>query len=299
MSISWSRAFARTAVVCVVTASSLVTAFASHAAASTVADVASVDAQPSKSKAPHTVSNEKTFLAESTRSMYSSSPITLQNARVAGGLEPHRELLAFPPSAVATAGAPLTVVYLHGIHGRADRGCPYLREGASEVGWLVCPEAALRDGSSSFGTLWSWGGDVQKQSAIVNSAIKTAQANGASNEPGVAVGFSQGSYVTLDLVKTDAARFRGLVLLAGPEAHPSASALHAKGIKRVALGAGSLDAAYAPLRADVKRLRAEGMDARFFDLGKVGHTYAAENTAALHDAIVWAAGGDVSVGSDG
>lgn len=299
MSIAWSRAFARTAVVCVVTASSLVTAFASHAAASTVAEAASVDAQPSKSKAAHTVSNEKTFLAESTRSIYSSSPITLQNAHAAG--VEHRELLAFPPSAVATyrSVAPLTVVYLHGIHGRADRGCPYLREGASEVGWLVCPEAAERDGSSSFGTLWSWGGDVHKQSAIVNSAIMTAQANGASNEPGVAVGFSQGSYVTLDLVKTDAARFRGLVLLAGPEAHPSASALHAKGIKRVALGAGSLDAAYAPLRADVKRLRAEGMDARFFDLGKVGHTYAAENTAALHDAIVWAAGGDVSVGSDG
>ena len=45
-----------------------------------------------------------------------------------------------------------------------------------------------------------------------------------------------------------------------------------------ALGAGKADATYAPLMEETTRLVAEGIDARFFDLGDVGHTYAAENT---------------------
>ena len=124
----------------------------------------------------------------------------------------------------------------------------------------------------------------------MSRALRTAEAHGASSEPGVAVGFSQGGYVALDLVKTGLGKFRGLVLLAAPEAHPSAQKLHDAGIRRVVLGAGSQDVAYAPLVQDVKRLQNEGMDARFVDLGAVGHTYAAENTDALREAITWAGG---------
>jgi len=32
------------------------------------------------------------------------------------------------------------------------------------------------------------------------------------------------------------------------------------------------------------------MEVRFYDLGRVGHTYAAEDTATLREAIAWASG---------
>ena len=104
------------------------------------------------------------------------------------------------------------------------------------------------------------------------------------------MGFSQGGYVALDLVKTRQARFRGLVLIAAPEAHPSAQRLRESGVVRVALAAGAEDAAYAPLVEDAKRLQREGMEARFYDLGRVGHTYAADDTTTLREAIAWAGG---------
>jgi pimeloyl-ACP methyl ester carboxylesterase len=191
------------------------------------------------------------------------------------------ELLAYPPSRATKK--PLAVVYLHGRHGLADRGCPYMAGGASQVGWLVCPEAIEKDGIG-----WSWGGDVLAQSPVVADAIRQAQAAGAAKEPGVAVGFSQGSYVAVDLVKARLAKFRGLVLL-GAEMHPSAEMLKSAGVRRIAFGAGSWDGSHDSLVEETERLAAEGIETRFVDLGKVGHTYAPEEgNTALTDAIAWA-----------
>lgn len=196
------------------------------------------------------------------------------------------EVLAYAPPGARRAERPV-VVYLHGRHGRAENGCPWMRAGAASSGsWLVCPRGGETDAVGAS----SWGGDVFAQGTVVERATRAAETRGASSAPGVAVGFSQGAYVALDLVKTGRGRFRGLVLLAAPEAHPSAAKLRAAGVERVVLGAGSLDAAYAPLRADADRLASEGMPTRFLDLGAVGHTYAAEDPSVLADAIAWAAG---------
>lgn len=211
------------------------------------------------------------------RGHYASTPVTLH----AEG----RSILAYPPASSA-ASEPMTVVYLHGMRGRAENGCPWLRSGASELGWLVCPRAARDEGNGAA----SWGGDVLEQSAIVTRALRAAEEQGASSSAGVAVGFSQGGYVALDLVKTHLAHFRGLVLIAAPEAHPSAQKLREAGVERVALASGQLDAAYAPLVEDAKRLAREGMNVRFYDLGRVGHTYVAEETTTLSEAIAWAGG---------
>src|SRR6185295_13254316 len=112
--------------------------------------------------------------------------------------------------------APMTVVYLHGVHGRAKNGCPWLRGGASEIGWLVCPEAnvTLSDGSTS------WGGTTNEQLAILDRAKASARARGASDET-VIVGFSQGAYLALDLVRAHKTAARGLVLL-GADVEPDA-----------------------------------------------------------------------------
>lgn len=195
-----------------------------------------------------------------------------------------RALLAYAP-ARGTVRAE-TVVYLHGARGRAENGCPAFRGGARDLGWLVCPEAIEPEANGA----WSWGADVYRQRPVVQHALAAAVASGASASPGLAVGFSQGSFVALDLVRARFASFRALVLL-GADVHPDVKTLRDAGIVRVALGAGQLDATHDAMRAEARRMEDEGLEARFFELGHVGHTYAAEDGGVLRDAIVWAAGG--------
>lgn len=266
MSIAFTRGMRRAATLCLVAVASLGSAVvASRASASTH--------ETMTAHTVHAVSTQKTTLGGATRGYHSNAPKTI------GG-----DVMAFSPA--PSSEPPLTVVYLHGLHGKAANGCPHMKSGASDVGWLVCPSA---DNKEPNGTA-TWSLEIEKPAAVVSHALSAAQAEGASAEPGVAVGFSQGGYVTLDLVKSGKVKFRGLVLIAAPEAHPSAAKLRNAGIERVVLAAGYRDAAYAPLVEDAKRLEREGMEVRFVDLGDVGHTYAAENTVALHDAIVWASG---------
>jgi predicted esterase len=279
MSLSLFRALRRVFVVSVVSSVLLAGAFTSHAAAGTEAS-ASASALGAHDRSAHTIdAHASAHRAGDIRGHYSSEPLTLH-------AEHGVDVLAFPPATKAES-KPLTVVYLHGMHGRASNGCPWFRGGASELGWLVCPEAieAQPDGS------WSWGADVFKQAPIVDGALRAARENGASSEPGIAVGFSQGSYVALDLVKANLAHFRGLVLL-GAELHPNTQRLKDAGIVRISLGAGQMDSlAYASLRDEAVRLSNEGIETRFFDLGHVGHTYVVEDTKILDDAIAFAAGG--------
>ena len=177
------------------------------------------------------------------------------------------------------------VVYLHGIHGRAENGCPHLRAGASSVGWLVCPEANVVEAPG-----FTWGGSVSDKRAIVSRAEQAAYARGADpSKPGVIVGFSQGSYVALELVRARLGRYEGLVLL-GADVEPDARELARAGVRRVVLGSGDRDAPRAALERTAARLRKEGVEARFTSLGAVGHTYVAEDPAALADAIAWAGG---------
>jgi predicted esterase len=256
-----SNAFARMAAFCLVSAVAVGAVFAAQPAAASTAPA----------HAAHAVVSQKTTLGGEVRGVNASTPTTI------GG-----DVLSFKPATTA----PTTVVYLHGIHGKAANGCPHLRNGASEVGWLVCPTATEKEADGRA----SWMLDVNANAATVNHALSAAVNEGASSEPGVAVGFSQGGYITMDLVKSGKVHFKGLVLIAAPEQHPTASKLHEMGVERVVLAAGQRDAAYWPLKKDAARLASEGMDVKFVDLGDVGHTYAAENTQGLHDAIVWASG---------
>ncbi len=216
-----------------------------------------------------------------TRTKYSSRPIVLHD----GG----ESVLAYPPRSAAaspSSRAPLTVVYLHGIHGRPENGCPWLREGASEVGWLVCPAANSRLPNDTF----SWGGTLAEQHAVVARAEHAAKAQGASADgANVIVGFSQGAYLAIDLVRARLGHYRGLVLIAA-DVEPSRAMLGAAGVDRIVLAAGDLDGSSAPLRRTAERLRREGMDVRFVSLGRIGHSYETTEKESLRDAIVWAGG---------
>jgi predicted esterase len=218
----------------------------------------------------------RTLRSDIVRGKYPSTPLALHDE---GGT-----ILAFPPG--TTARKPITTIYLHGIHGRAENGCPWLREGASEIGWLVCPSANAHLSNDTF----SWAGTTLDQRAVVARAERAAQAQGADAESAnVIVGFSQGAFVALDLVRARLGRYRGLVLI-GADVDPSKEALDAAGVGRIVLAAGELDASFAPLQRAAARLRRAGADARFVDLGRIGHSYATTEKEALRDAIAWAGG---------
>jgi predicted esterase len=185
-------------------------------------------------------------------------------------------VLAYPPGPAAAKGAPL-VVYLHGVQGRAENGCPFMRSGPG-AGWLVCPEPKLKHGDG-----WSWTGKVQKDDVIVSSAIKATR----STAPRVAVGFSQGAYLTVDLLKKHKESFASIVLL-GASVDPSAKMLKGRGVKRVVLGASKDEPWHGTLQKRVSKLQRAGIEARFVSLGHVGHIYVGEDPEVLREAIAWA-----------
>jgi predicted esterase len=225
----------------------------------------------------------RTTKDETVRAKIETSPRALR--------ESGATILAFPPASgfASASDAPpssraLTVVYLHGIHGLPANGCPWLRDGASELGWLVCPEANERLSNGTF----SWGGTVASQREVVARAERAAQAQGADpSAANVLVGFSQGAYVALDLVRAHLGRYRGLVLI-GADVTPSRKLLQEGGVSRIVLAAGDLDGASAPMKRAAEQLRREGIDVRFVSLGRIGHSYATPDRDALRDAIVWA-----------
>jgi hypothetical protein len=264
------RRAAPTALVCLALAAvlSVVLAFTARAQA---------DARvPPLTTRARVLQGERTAIDDAVRTKYPSLPLVLR--------EGDASILAFPPRATSTSK--LTVVYLHGIHGRAENGCPWLREGASEIGWLVCPDANEHLSNDTF----SWAGSVADQRAVVARAEHAAQTQGADPEaPGVIVGFSQGAYVALDLVHARLGRYRGLVLI-GADVEPSRAVLSAAGVDRIVLAAGDLDASSAPMKRAAERLRREGVLVRFVTLGRIGHSYQTTDPDTLRDAIAWAGG---------
>ena len=259
------RAARKVVVVCLALAALLVVgfAFASETAA-----------RDTPARARVTDATARTTKDETVRAKDETRPRAL--------LESGATILAFPPA--PGAATTLTVVYLHGIHGLPANGCPWLRDGASELGWLVCPEANERLPNGTF----SWGGTTAAQHAVVARAERAAQAQGADPAAAnVLVGFSQGAYVALDLVHAHLGRYRGLVLI-GADVVLSRALLRDGGVSRIVLAAGDLDGASASMKRAAAQLGREGVDVRFVSLGRIGHSYATPEKDALRDAIVWA-----------
>lgn len=186
------------------------------------------------------------------------------------------DVLAYPPGRAASPDAPV-VVYLHGRNGRAENGCPFMRSGPAG-GWLVCPQANVKTRKG-----WSWTGKVKKDAPVVRNAIAATR----SSAPRVVVGFSQGAYLAVDLLKKKKERFRGVVLL-GASVNPSPKMLRSRGVERIVLGASMDEPWHDKLKKRVDELVEAGMDARFVSLGHVGHLYVGEDTDLLRSAIAWA-----------
>ena len=74
---------------------------------------------------------------------------------------------AAAPSAAAVE-TKATVIYLHGIHGKPENGCPVLRQGASDLGWLVCPRANAN--ATELAGTFSRGGTTKQKLATFDAA---------------------------------------------------------------------------------------------------------------------------------
>jgi predicted esterase len=104
--------------------------------------------------------------------------------------------------------------------------------------------------------------------------------------PGVLIAFSQGAYVAMEVLAARPGRVSAALFI-GAAIHPSRQSLAKVGVSRVALAAGRYDMTYDAMRKAARALETEGVDARFFDLGPVGHTYVPSDPRVLPQVLAW------------
>lgn len=194
---------------------------------------------------------------------------------------------AYPPR--DTSAPRPAVVYLHGRCGAATNGCPHFEPGVAGFGWLVCPPATQRCADGGV----SWSGSTSQKQAIVDAAIGAVAASFPGSvdvaAPSVVIGFSQGAYVAVDIVRERPGKYMGMLLI-GAEITTTAEALSAAGVKRVVLAAGVYDGARPAMEAEARKLTADGFAARFVSLGTVGHTYVPDREGVLQSSLEWLEG---------
>lgn len=175
------------------------------------------------------------------------------------------------------------VVLLHGICGEPLNSCSVFADVTG--GELVCARADLS--CPNGGAMWSGGaGAIARIETAVRGAAVTTGGRVDPSAPRVLVGFSQGAYVAMRALHAQPHRYPA-VLLIGAFVKPTRAELEAAGVVRIALAAGDFDGSSPTMRASAERLRAEGFDARFVSLGRVGHTYVADDPKKLADAVAW------------
>ena len=181
-----------------------------------------------------------------------------------------------------------TFVYLHGVCGLTQNGCGHF-EGAP--GWLVCPQAnaACSNGGSA------WGESVDDKLAVIDAALDASRAAWPESRtaPVVLVGFSQGAYVAMDVARARPGQFAGMLLLGADTAH-GVDRIRAARVPRVALACGAYDMMFPVMRDTPRALGSFKIAAHFASLGRVGHTYAAEDGTdeTLAALLAWLVSGD-------
>jgi len=193
-----------------------------------------------------------------------------------------RPLIVVPPQRPDATGVTL---YLHGLCGSPHRGCAALRDAASAQGWLLGPTAP----ADLPGCGPSWSAAPRLRDATLARALHHAH-----DAPGarVLVGFSQGAYTAVSLLRATPGRWTAVALV-GAEVRLDARTIRRAGVRRVALAAGRYDQAARAMRETAAALRRDGVDARFVSLGEVGHTPASRGVGPVWRALLgWLHTGD-------
>jgi dienelactone hydrolase len=195
--------------------------------------------------------------------------------------------LTYPPQ--NRGGKQPVFVYLHGIAGTPERGCREFARSVNMYGWLVCPQANIKDKNGAF----SWGGTTQEQWQTVRSAIEgiSAEPEVDAKAPVVLLGFSLGAYAAANFIRNYPKQIRA-ALFVGADIRFSKEELAKAGVGKVGCAAGEMDGTYVPLKNSCTALSTVGYPAQFRTLGHVGHTYFGENEALAIDSLVSWLGGD-------
>ena len=191
-----------------------------------------------------------------------------------------------------TPRAATPVVYLHGMCGHPMHMCPWLRDALpNDKLAMVCPSAATTCGEPG---AFTWRGAAESNVASVGRAL---DATGHADGSAILVGFSQGGYLSADLMRLRKGRYRAAWIV-GAAPSLDARTLRAAGVERIVLSAGDFDGTAERLRVTTKELRKSGFSARYVSLGKVGHAFPLDGTkptpkeviAWLDDGTDWASG---------
>jgi predicted esterase len=184
----------------------------------------------------------------------------------------------------ASAPPAVEITFLHGNGERPEGGCAALREVLKSAGWTHCPR-----GNLPFGAGFTWGADTKS----MVDRLTFAEASRASKPEDAALpkqrlllAFSQGGYVAPRIVTARPGWYSSILVIAATATYSKAS-LEALGVRRIGFAAGRWDSTYETMKKNASDLARAGFEARFYDLGPVGHTYLPKNPAELVPIVTW------------
>lgn len=191
--------------------------------------------------------------------------------------------VAFPPA--DTSEPRPAIVYLHGMWASPEDSCGYFERGAAPFGFLICPR-----GNAPLGEGRMWAGTYATVAPSVHAAMRAAEAIAPGkldrSGGGTLVGYSNGAYFAAEVARAEPGRWTGLVLLS-MRLDLDGAELRAAGIRKMVLGAGTHDGAYASMRALAERTSAAGLPTRFMSLGPGGHAFPRDMDERMCAAIAW------------
>lgn len=177
-------------------------------------------------------------------------------------------------------------VVLHGMCGNAANICRYFAGDFSKDEHLICPRASARcDGG---GASWPQVGFSDQIEKAVARAVQ-ALGNGATVDEShgrTLVGYSLGAYRALELAHHAGGKYPRVMLI-GARIAANQKLLRDNGVTRLLLSAGAFDMTHDQMRRESQRLAKGGMNARFLDLGQVGHQFTPGIRDYLAQALSW------------
>jgi predicted esterase len=196
-----------------------------------------------------------------------------------------KEIAVYKPS--SSKKAKPMVMMLHGMCGMPTRTCSYIDKAGTKHGWLVCPKAQAQCPSGG-GSIWF--GDTKHTTKTIDetlSVLQTTYPHQIDNNHSILVGFSQGAYVASLEAMSGKHSWKGVILLAS-SVNLSPTKLREAGIQRVLLAAGDLDQTARSMKTTTRYLQKNGIEATYWSLGNIGHTFPKNFNAWLSRAIEWA-----------
>jgi predicted esterase len=182
---------------------------------------------------------------------------------------------------------PITVV-LHGMCGDAARACSYFAEQVTESANLICPRASAR--CPGGGASWPEQGVADTvESAVARAKLVLGESVDDSHGR-MLIGYSMGAFRALGIAQSAAGKYPRVMLI-GAKIALDQPKLEQNGVRRLLLCAGSRDMMHDHMQRETARVQHVGLEARFLDLGPVGHGLTASFGDYLPQALSWLSGG--------